>query len=77
MTREEMVAVQVKGGGAASFAAGEKYALSLEAGATADRWANGQPITRAEFESVLEREGIFEIVALPKKVAKPQTTAKE
>jgi len=77
MTREEMVRVQVKGGGAASFAAGEKYALSLEAGATADRWSSGQPITRAEFESVLEREGIFEIVTPPQKATRPQTAAKE
>ena len=69
MTREEMMTVQVKGGGAASFAAGEKYALTLGAGKTADRWANGQPITRAEFEAVLEREGIFEIVTPPKKAA--------
>jgi len=32
---------------------------------------NGQPITRAEFESVLEREGIFEIVTPPTKTTKP------
>ena len=74
MTREEIVTVQVQGGGAASFAAGEKYALALGAGKPADRWANGQPITRAEFEAVLESEGIFEIVpprpvgALPRNV---------
>jgi len=77
MTREDMVTVQVKGGGGASFAAGEKYALSLAAGETAERWANGQPITRAEFDTILAPEGIFEVVALPKKATGPPTRTKE
>ncbi len=75
MTREEMVTVQVKGGGAASFAAGEKYALSLAAGQTADKWADGSPITRREFDAVLLREGIFEIIGKPALGSPPAATA--
>ncbi len=61
MEREEIVRVRVKGGGAAAFAAGQKYALKLGAGATADKWDGGAPITRAEFDAVLAPTGIFEV----------------
>ena len=61
MTREEIVSVRVKGGGAARFAAGAKYGLKLEAGQSADKWADGSPITRAEFEAVLLPMEIFEV----------------
>lgn len=64
MIREDLVRVQLKQGvSAASFAAGAKYALRLAAGETAEMWEDGSPITRAEFEAVLEREGVFEIAA--------------
>lgn len=64
MTREELVRVRVKGGGAAAFAAGQKYALKLRASETTDKWSRpaGSPITRAEFQEILAPEGIFEIV---------------
>ena len=60
MEREEIVRVRAKNGGAVNFAAGQKYALRVAAGATADKWADGAPITRAEFDAVLAPTGIFE-----------------
>ena len=71
MTREEIVRVRVKGGGAASFAAGAKYALKLEGGQTSDKWDDGSPITRAEFEAVLPHE-VFEIEATQKAEGRTQ-----
>ena len=75
MTREETVRVRVKGGGAAAFAAGAKFALKIEAGQKAEKWDDGAPITRAEFEAVLAPLGIFEIV--PEKIPAAPAAAKE
>ena len=60
--REDIVTVRVKGSGGAHFATGMQYALSLAAGEISDKWADGSPITRAEFEALLARDGAFEIV---------------
>jgi len=65
MTREETVRVGVKGGGAAAFAAGARFALKIAAGEKADKWDDGTPITRAEFDAVLAPLGIFEVVPEP------------
>jgi hypothetical protein len=62
MMREETVRVKTADGGAIAFAAGEKYALKIAAGETATEWADGSPITRAEFDAVLAPHGPFEIV---------------
>ena len=59
--REETVRVKGKGGGAVAFSAGEKYGLKIAAGASADKWMDGSPITRAEFEAVLKPHEVFEI----------------
>ena len=61
MDREDIVTVRVKDGGAGAFSAGQKYSLLIAAGGTADKWADGSPITRAEFEDVLAPHGPFEI----------------
>jgi hypothetical protein len=65
MMREETVRVRTTDGGAIAFAAGEKYALKIAAGETATEWADGSPITRAEFDAVLAPHGPFELVADP------------
>lgn len=59
--REDLVRVKSKSGGALSFAAGQKYGLKLAEGEVAEMWEDGEPITRGEFEDVLEPEGVFEI----------------
>ena len=61
MTREETVRVRGIDGAAVAFCAG-KYGLKIEAGETAEKWLDGSPITRGEFENVLKRRGPFEIV---------------
>lgn len=61
MNRDDLVTVRVAGGGAAAFAAGEKYSLKIAAGGTADHWEDGSPITRGELERVLMPHGPFEV----------------
>jgi hypothetical protein len=61
MNRDDLVSVRVAGGGAAAFAAGEKYALKIAKGEIAQKWSDGSPITRGEFESVLAPHGPFEL----------------
>lgn len=60
MNREDTVTVRVKGGGAAAFSHG-RFSLILAAGEIADKWLDGSPITRGEFEDVLAPHGPFEI----------------
>ena len=64
---EDQVQVKVKhrDGGAIAFAAGERYGLKIAAGESADKWLDGSPITRAEFETVLKPHGPFVIDAGP------------
>jgi hypothetical protein len=65
MVREETVQVKAKqGAGAVSYAAWA-HRLKLAPGEIADKWQNGSPITRAEFEALLKPHGVFEIVELP------------
>ena len=60
MTRQDIVSVKARDGGAAVFTAG-RQALRLAAGEIADKWLDGSPITRGEFEDILAREEIFEV----------------
>jgi hypothetical protein len=60
--REELVTVKVKNGGPLSFSHG-RCSLKLGAGETADKWMDGSPITRGEFETVLAPHAEVEIVA--------------
>lgn len=69
MTRENMVAVKAKDGGRVTHCAGT-YALALEPGEVATKWFDGSPITRADFEAVLEPTGLFEIAVQPPATAK-------
>lgn len=71
MTREEMVTVRLKDGvGGVNLVIGEKYALRLAPGEVAEKWADGSPISRAEFDAVLAREGVFEVAeVIPAAVA--------
>jgi hypothetical protein len=62
MEREDIVRVRVKGSGGAHFAQGMGQTLTLAAGESSDKWADGSPITRAEFDALLARDGVFEIV---------------
>jgi hypothetical protein len=59
--REELVTVKVKNGGPLSFSHG-RCSLKLAAGETADKWMDGSPITRGEFEIVLAPHAEVEIV---------------
>jgi hypothetical protein len=61
MNREDIVTVKSSDGDAVAFSAGQKYSLRLAAGELADKWADGSPITRAEFENVLAPHGPFVI----------------
>jgi len=61
VSREDIVMVKSRDGGVIAFSAGQKYSLKLAAGELADKWADGSPITRAEFENVLAAHGPFEI----------------
>ncbi len=60
--RNDLVKVRGKSGAGAGFAAGQKYSLHLAAGEESDIWADGSPITRAEFETLLAPSELFEIV---------------
>jgi hypothetical protein len=72
LIRPDTVRVKGKDGGAVSFSAGEKYGLKIAAGGTADKWMDGSPITRAEFEAVLKPHAVFEIAEEPAAAASPQ-----
>lgn len=61
MNREELVTVRTKNGGYLAFSHG-RCSLILAAGETADKWMDGSPITRGEFESVLAPHAEVEIV---------------
>jgi hypothetical protein len=61
MNREDIVTVKTADGGAVAFSAGQKYSLKIAAGELTDKWADGSPITRGEFEVVLAPHGPFEI----------------
>lgn len=76
MTREHTVAVKAKDGGSVTHCASQ-FALKLKAGETATKWEDGSPITRAEFEAVLEPTGLFEIAVQPPatKIAAQKTEA--
>jgi len=59
--REETVKVKAKdGAGNVSYAAWA-HRLTLKPGEIADKWQNGSPITRAEFDALLKPHP-FEIV---------------
>ncbi len=73
MTREDLVTVRVKNGEPVALSHG-RCSLLLAAGETADKWMDGSPITRAEFEALLAPLGHFELageVQLPE----PDVTA--
>ncbi len=64
--REEFVRVRTKDGGYLAFSHG-RCSLILEPGATADRWMDGSPITRGEFETVLAPHAEVEIAPAAQK----------
>jgi hypothetical protein len=61
MNREELVTVKTKNGGYLAFSHG-RCSLILAAGEIADKWLDGSPITRGEFENVLAPHAEVEIV---------------
>jgi hypothetical protein len=61
MNGEELVTVRTKNGGPLAFSHG-RCSLILAAGETADKWMDGSPITRGEFEDVLAPHAEVEIV---------------
>jgi hypothetical protein len=61
VNREELVTVRTKDGGAIAFSHGS-CSLKLAAGEIADKWMDGSPITRGEFEAVLAPHAEVEIV---------------
>lgn len=60
MNREDFVMVKTRDGGEVAFSAG-RYSLKLAAAELTDKWADGSPIMRGEFEDVLAPHGPFEI----------------
>lgn len=77
MTREHFVSVRLKPElNAANFSAGTRCSLSLEAGQTAAKWADGSPITHADFDELLAGEGHFEIVS-ESEAAEPSRQSEE
>jgi len=75
MTREDIVKVRAKGGGALAFSHG-RCSLVLAAGEAADKWTDGSPITRGEFEDVLAPHAEVEIVE-PAKLRPARTSAQQ
>jgi hypothetical protein len=63
MAYEDIVTVGAKDGGSLALCNGDR-ALILKAVETADKWMDGSPITRREFERVLAAGGV-EIVPPP------------
>ena len=61
MSREDVVKVKTKNGGALAFSHG-RCSLLLAAGETADKWLDASPITRGECEDVLAPHAEVEIV---------------
>ncbi len=62
MNREDLVTLRTKDGKWLAFSHG-RCSLILEPGETADKWMNGSPITRGEFENVIAPHAEVEIVA--------------
>lgn len=60
MSREDIVTVKTKSGGYLAFSHG-RCGLLLGPGETADKWLDGSPITRGEFEDVLAPHAEVEI----------------
>jgi len=60
--REDIVQVRARSEGVVSFAMGEKYGLKLGPGEASDKWLDGSPITRAEFDAILAPNGPFVVV---------------
>lgn len=61
MNREDIVTVKSSEGGPIAFSAGQKYSLKLAAGEMTDKWMDGSPITRGEFDVLLAPHGPFEL----------------
>ena len=59
--REDQVKVKAKDGAGAVTYGSHAHRLSLKPGESADKWHNGEPITRGEFEALLKPHGIFEL----------------
>lgn len=62
--REDQVQVKAKDGAGAVTYGSHAHRLSLQPGEAADKWANGDPITRGEFEALLKPHN-FEVLAAP------------
>jgi hypothetical protein len=60
MNREDLVTVRMKNGGPVALSHG-RCSLIVAAGETAEKWLDGSPITRAEYEALLAPLGIFEL----------------
>jgi hypothetical protein len=75
MSREDVVKVKTKNGAALAFSHG-RCSLLLAAGETADKWLDGSPITRGEFEDVLAPHAEVEIVESPSRSASGPRAAK-
>jgi hypothetical protein len=73
MNREDLVTVKVKSGEPVALSHG-RFSLVLGAGESADKWLDGSPITRAEFEILLGPLGIFELAG-EVKLSEPDETA--
>jgi hypothetical protein len=59
--REDAVRVKAKQDGGAMSYASWHHRLVLKPGDVADKWQNGSPITKGEFEALLKPHG-FELV---------------
>jgi hypothetical protein len=71
--REETVKVRAKQGAGAVSYASWYHRLTLKPGEIADKWHNGSPITKAEFEALLKSHA-FEIA--PDAPAQPSAKGK-
>ena len=60
MNREDLVTIRSKNGGWLAFSHG-RCSVILAAGQTADKWLDGSPITRGEFENVMAPHAEVEI----------------
>jgi hypothetical protein len=58
---DDQVKVKPKDGAGNVAYAAEHHRLKLAPGETAETWLNGSPITRGEFETLLEPTGVFEL----------------
>jgi hypothetical protein len=60
--REDAVKVKAKAGAGNVAYAAWHHRLRLKPGEVAEKWENGSPITRGEFEALLKPHDVFEIV---------------